>query len=172
MLELLVKVYILLAFYHRKFTGKNLRGRGYIQRKFLKKDFSFKVKGKSFFYDHTIEGSYDMLLIGKSNEPETLLFFERVMPKLNVFNFIDVGASIGEMVIEATRYNNLLKAYAFEPRKACCNAIIKALEMDRESRCTIKNYAVCDKSNETIKIYNNPGGTASGIFSSSITIPN
>ena len=83
------------------------------------------IFGKQFYYLHAIEGSYDYLLIGKSNEPETHLFSNRVLPKLNTVNFVDVGASIGEFVFSVSNYSNVQNIYPFEPRPDCASVLRK-----------------------------------------------
>lgn len=95
---LIVKTYITIVYWYKKLTGKNLKGLGAIQ-KILKKDFILHFKGKKLYFKPGIEGSYDLLLIGKSNEPETHLFFSKVIPFLDTINFIDIGASVGEMIL-------------------------------------------------------------------------
>jgi hypothetical protein len=76
-----VKLYILFGYYYQKLFARNLRGIGFVQ-KLLNKDTVLKFKKKKIYYNHLVEGSYDMLFIGKSNEPETHRFFERVSPHL------------------------------------------------------------------------------------------
>ena len=167
MAKLFVKSYIHFCSLYRKLTGKKLPGIGRVQR-YLKKSFIFKVNGKFFYYDPSIEGSYDLLLIGKSNEPETLLFFSKLIPQLDSCNFCDVGASIGEMVIDVSRYHNVNSIYAFEPRKACSDVIKKSALLNEEKRITVFQNIV-SLSDEEIEIYENPGGTSSGMYNTGST---
>ena len=162
MIKLFVKSYIHFCRFYRKLTSKNLPGLGRMQ-KCLKKNFIFKVNGKFFYYDPSIEGSYESLLIGKSNEPETLLFFSKLIPQLDFCNFCDVGASVGEMVIDVSRYHNVNSIYAFEPRKSCSDVIEISALMNKEKRITVFQNIV-SPSDEEIEIYENPGGTSSGMY--------
>jgi hypothetical protein len=97
MIKLIIFFFIRIIYISNKYLNFNLKGLGKIQR-FLVKDFVFTAFKTQFQYDNTIEGSYDFLLIGKSNEPETRKFLNCLIPQLNRFVFIDVGASIGEFI--------------------------------------------------------------------------
>lgn len=109
-------------------------------------------------------GSYDCLLAGHSNEPETPLFLQRIVPNLPECNFIEVGASIGEFVVEMSCYDNVKHIYAFEPRKECVDALKKTVALNKdEDRVDILPYIVADKQSQII-LHNNPGGTSSGIY--------
>jgi FkbM family methyltransferase len=157
-----VQAYIWVGFYYKKFFSKNLKGIGFVQ-KGLSKDFVFTFQGKKIFYNHEVEGSYDFLLIGKSNEPETHHFFQRVIPLLGKVNFVDVGASVGEMVIGVSIYKNIESIYAFEPREECVSALQKTVQLNHETRANIFPNLV-SSTEEEIDMYLNPGGSSTGIF--------
>jgi hypothetical protein len=72
------------------------------------------------------------LIIGKSNEPETHMLFNKLIPKLTVCSFVDIGALISEMVLSVSNYDNVEKIYAFEPRKECAEVIMRSCELNQE----------------------------------------
>lgn len=113
-----------------------MRGLGKVQ-KLLKDEFVFKAHRIKFFYNPLIEGSYDYLLIGKSNEPETHLFLQRVLSQLKEANFVDVGASVGEFIFGVSNYTNVQKIFAFEPRPDCAMVLRKNTELNNETRVTV-----------------------------------
>jgi len=119
--------------------------------------------GKKLYYNNAIEGSYDLLFIGKSNEPETHEFFKDIVPNLDLVNFIDVGASIGEMVFGISTYKNVNRIFAFEPREECVKALNKSVQLNNESRIEIHDCIVSELEGY-IDIFHNPGGTSSGIY--------
>ncbi len=162
-----VLMFIKFRYLIQKYFGMNLSGLGKIQL-LLRKNFEFKAFGKIFYYINSIEASYDYLLIGKSNEPETHLFLNKVIPSLKVVNFIDVGASIGEFVYAITNYSNVNSIFAFEPRPDCAMALRINKELNKEQRITIFENAVSDTEG-TISIFLNAGGSSSGIYSQSTT---
>ncbi len=60
---------------------------------------------------------YSHLMAGRFPEPETHLFFDRVLASLPdvPITFIDVGAAIGEMIMDVGRRANVVKVFGFEP---------------------------------------------------------
>jgi FkbM family methyltransferase len=147
-------------------SGIRLKGLGAAQR-ILTKDFIFRFNGLFFFYNPSIEGSYDYLLIGKPNEPETHLFLDKIIRNIDAVNFIDVGASVGEFAIGVSIYENIKKIYAFEPRPDCAEVLRRNKELNSEKQIEIFEYALDDKGEGHIELFLNAGGSASGIFSQS-----
>ena len=161
-MKILVRLLILLHFLLNK-LGIRLRGLGAAQR-LLKRTFTFKAFGKKFYYDPSVEGSYDYLLIGQSNEPETHKLLNKILKYAEAFNFIDVGASVGEFVTFASRYNNIQNIYAFEPRPDCASVLKKSAELNKEGRIKVFEYAVNDKGQGNISFHLNAGGNSSGFY--------
>jgi FkbM family methyltransferase len=158
---LLIRVHYLL-----NQRGIRARGLGWAQR-LLRKQFVFKFLDKKFFYLPSIEGSYDYLIIGKSNEPETQIFLSVLLnPGINA-SFIDVGASIGEFVFSVSRFVNIKHIYAFEPRPDCALVLRKNKELNDEKRIIVIEKAAGNREG-SMEFHLNPGGTSSGIHRSSI----
>lgn len=147
--------------------GIKIKGLGYVQR-FLKNEFVFIFQGKKFYYAPLIEGSYDYILIDKSNEPETQLFLSKILPVLNMSNFIDVGASVGEFVISACKQPGVRQIFAFEPRPECAYVLKKNAELNNENKIMVYQFALSDIK-ENIDFHLNPGGTSSGLYSNSMS---
>lgn len=161
---LLIKV-----LYFLKNVGFRVHGLGILQ-KFLKEEFIFAFNGIQFFYDPRIEGSYDYLLIGKPNEPETHLFLNKLFSGLEVVNYIDVGASVGEFAFGLSGYKNINEIYAFEPRPDCAKVLRKNAQINSETRIQILEYAVDDKGERNFSLYLNPGGSSSGIYAQNLNL--
>lgn len=146
--------------------GWRIKGIGKAQR-LLTKDFVFnylKNSNTKLYYNKDVTGSYDCLLAGYSNEPETHLFLKKVIPHLSECHFVDVGASIGEFVVGVSLYSNVRHIYAFEPRKECVVALEKTVKLNNEEdRVSVLPYILSEKEGEVI-LHNNPGGTSSGIY--------
>lgn len=162
-MKIFARFYILIHYILNK-SGFRLKGLGVVQR-FLKHTFIFKAFGRRFWYDPDIEGSYDYLLIGKPNEPETHLFLDKLLKHPSQFNFVDVGASVGEFVTGVSRYKNIQNIYAFEPRPECAIVLNRSAQLNREDRIKIFEFAVDDKGTGEISIHLNTGGTSSGFYS-------
>lgn len=161
-MKIIVLLYIRIHFLLNN-LGLHLRGLGIIQR-LLRKQFLFEAFAKKFFYDPSIEGSYDYLLIGKSNEPETHLFLDKILENLDTANFIDVGASVGEFVFAISRYKNVPHIYAFEPRPDCAEVLRKNAKINHDERVKVFENAVDDTGVGELLIHLNSGGTSSGIY--------
>lgn len=143
--------------------GINIPGLGFVQRRIVK-DHILDFKGKKIFFNHQVHGSYDLMLIGRSNEPETHRFFSKILSgSQEEFSFIDVGASIGEMVFGISIYPGIKEMYAFEPRKECAVALEKSKELNKEDRLTIINKAVGSEQG-TVTFYSNSSGSGSGFY--------
>jgi FkbM family methyltransferase len=162
MIKIIVFSYIKIIYLTQKFLKIKLKGLGRIQR-LLGKDFVFLAYKTKFQYDHRIEGSYDYLLIGKSNEPETRKFLDNLIPQLNRFVFIDVGASIGEFINLVSTYRNNVNILAFEPRQDCVDVLIKNATLNQDNKTEVFNMALSNKVGE-IEISLNAGGSSTGIY--------
>ncbi len=162
-MRIFVSLFILIHFLLNK-SGFKLKGLGVVQR-FLNHSFIFEAFDKKFWYDPDIEGSYDYLLIGKPNEPETHLFLDKLLKHPEQFNFVDVGASVGEFITGVSRYKNIKNIYAFEPRPACAIVLNRSAQLNKEDRIKVFEFAVDDKGTGEISIHLNAGGTSSGFYS-------
>jgi FkbM family methyltransferase len=132
-------------------------------QKYLTKEFTFKAFDKYFFYDPRIEGSYDYLLIGKSNEPETHILLNRLINQMHEVVFIDVGASVGEFVNLAASHSNVKQILAFEPRNECYEVLLRNSALNKDDCIEVINSALSNKRGE-ITFSLNAGGSSSGIY--------
>ena len=109
---------------HRLHAG-NLRGFGFLSR-LARRDAILNVEDcVRIIFDHRLAANYACLLGGHYNEPETHLFVRRVLDGVaKPCSFVDVGANIGEMLVDFARHHRIEKALAFEP-SALCAAIIE-----------------------------------------------
>ena len=161
-MKAIVYIYIYLCYLVKRVFKKNFPGLGKIQ-KLLKNDHVFTFMGKKLYYKSGIAGAYDYLLIGKSNEPETHHFFKRIVPLLDTANFVDVGASIGEMVTGISIYPHINRIIAFEPRKECVEVLQKLSSLNNRL-IEIHANIVSDSENEIPFFYNQGGNNFSGIY--------
>ncbi|TLU83410.1 MAG: FkbM family methyltransferase [Chlorobium sp.] len=159
---LFAKIYIFILFFLHNLLGIKFYGLGIIQNIIIS-DYVLSFKNKKIFYNHKIKGSYDLLIIGKSNEPETHLFINFVIPKLNNCSFVDIGASVGEMVIGVSVFDNIEKIYAFELRRECAEVIMRSCEMNQEKRVKVYQKALGNKKG-TIEFCDDRSGSGSGVY--------
>lgn len=146
-----------------RYIGLKLPGLGFVQRRIVK-DSILDFKGKKIYFNHQVQGSYDLMLIGRSNEPETHLFFSKILKdSQKEYSFIDVGASVGEIVFGISIYPAIQEIFAFEPRKECAVALERSKELNKEDRLTIINKAV-GLEQGTVTFYSNSSGSGSGFY--------
>jgi len=159
---LFARLYTLLYYLVLKTFHLKLKGLGIVQT-LITRDHILSFKGKKIYYNHKVQGSYDCLLIGKSNEPETHKFFSFLFTGSKLHHsFIDVGASIGEMVFGVSIYPCIKKIVAFEPRKECVAALQESKELNHEDRLIIIDKAV-GVEEASVSFFNQASGSASGL---------
>jgi FkbM family methyltransferase len=115
-------------------------GLGFILRK-VKSDHQLLVNGRHLYFSHDMAEAYARPLHGKWNEPETHELIAHVMEKLEV-TFIDVGANIGEILIDIAAHPFCAKAIAFEPNPDAIAVINKNVALNSLANCTVINKAL------------------------------
>lgn len=159
-MKYLVILFIKIHFILKK-LGIKIRGLGRAQS-MLKKMFVFSFMDCNMLYMPSIAGSYDYLLVGQSNEPETQIFLTNLAGTKLSMNFVDVGASIGEFVFSMSRFDNIERIFAFEPRPDCASVLRLNVELNKEKRITVLEQAASN-NNGVIKFFLKKSGTSSSI---------
>jgi FkbM family methyltransferase len=150
MIYKIVKLYSKIYGFAKDQFNINLPGLGFALR-LIKNDYVINVMGRKMFFNHKVAPCYGRHISGLWNEPETHIFLNALISNLShPVTFIDVGANIGEMVIDVSQHSNIEKIVAFEPSAECCIAIRKSLELNN-----FKNFDVIEKlvgeTNELVK---------------------
>ena len=120
--------------------GKNLRGFGSLTRK-INRDYVLMVNGKKLFLNHKVAGSYGTLISGVWNEPETHQFIRNLLFP-STFNFIDVGANVGEMIVDIASFKNVKHVIAFEPHAECAKTCEISAKINEYSNVKIVQKAI------------------------------
>lgn len=141
----------------------NLPGIGLLLRQ-IKRDFFLTVSGRKLFFDHRLCGCYGRLICGEWNEPETHSFLSKVIPSVcKYLHFINVGANIGEIVIDVARYGNVCNITAFEPNRDCAKAIASSAVANGDLHLSVINKAVTDSVGSVWFSFNEISPLGSGI---------
>jgi FkbM family methyltransferase len=137
------KIYALLYVTMKKVFGKNIRGLGFILRR-VSSGHIFEVAGRRIWFNHKVAATYGTLIAGIWQEPETHSLLKRVIESLtDRVAFIDVGANIGAMMIDVSRYPNV-SCYGFEPSSECVQAINKSMRLNGNTAYTCFQKLVGD----------------------------
>lgn len=148
-----------------------LKGLG-IALRTIRKDFVFLIQNLNFWFNPQCAAAYCVMPGGYWNEPETHVFFDSVLANISgSVAFIDVGASIGEMVIPMAKHNNVHQVIAFEPQIQCAEAIRKSAILNDLTNITVMSCAAsekCGNVNFSASI-NNPTAAAVSIEAAELT---
>ena len=126
---LLAKLY--LTIYHWcSYLGFNLRGPGFVLRR-IKDERVLAVEKIKMFFNPAVAQCYFLNVVGKFNEPETHIFLNRLIEQLDDrVLFVDVGANIGEMVIDMARHPQVKLVVGIEPSAECVKACLRSAEIN------------------------------------------
>ena len=121
-------------------TGIRIKGLGFLLR-MLRSDRDFDAFGYRWHLDHRIASAYCSLLEGVFLEPETHAFLRHAAATARAsFAFVDVGANIGEMVVDMAGRPQVARVIAFEPHPVCaavCEANLRLSDRTGEVRCAL-----------------------------------
>lgn len=133
-------------FMYRHF-GLTPRGLGFLLRR-ISRDHILKVQGRKIYMNPKVSSSYApyaRLIVGRWNEEETHIFMHRVAAQLKDITFVDVGASIGEMVTDFASLASVKQVVAFEPDPMCARVIEVNSLLNCQENVTVFAAAVADK---------------------------
>jgi FkbM family methyltransferase len=117
------------ALSHRR-LGINLRGLGWVLRR-LHSPHVVYVDGLALYLEPAVASSYGVLLGGNWNEPETHKFLRLLTQELKTpASFIDIGANIGVMALDAARLTNIRSVIAVEPSSECVKAMQESCRLN------------------------------------------
>lgn len=148
----------------RAVLKRNLRGVGFFLRN-IKSDHVFMLHGKKMFFNHEVAGCYVSLINGNYTEAETHNFIRAIIERLNCdINFVDVGANVGEYVLDLAEYDRVRNIYAFEPHSECAKTCkINALLNGYENKVKVIEKILSEDTAPVSFSFNPKSPNASGI---------
>ncbi|MDD5432298.1 MAG: FkbM family methyltransferase [Candidatus Omnitrophica bacterium] len=157
-----VKIFsVIQKFFHEKFNI-NLPGFEFLYGN-IKRDYILEVNGSQMYFNHKIARAYDRLVAGLWNEPETHLFLYRILSKITFeVDFIDVGACVGEFVIDMARHKKVKSVFAYEPVYEGCKSINLSCSINEFKNVNVSNIALANECKQAMFNYNlrAPGGSS------------
>jgi FkbM family methyltransferase len=114
-------------------------------------------------FNHQIADNYGRLLCNNFNEPETHLFLDKVFANEHNFHFVDIGANIGEFLLDYSDHRNLVKLTAFEPQPEQNKVLQQSILLNNFIKTTVVAKPVAEATKEILFNFNSKNSTASGI---------
>lgn len=134
-----------LQYWMHTYFGINIRGLGWLLHQ-IRSPRPIEVEGVRFAFRPSIASSYGRMVAGIWNEPETHLLLTRVLARTEAqVTFIDVGANVGEIVVDVARQAKVSRAIAFEPIPECVEAIRQSCSLNRFSHVEVRQLALSDQ---------------------------
>jgi FkbM family methyltransferase len=136
-----------------KSTGIFIPGTGYFLRRITEK-FIFKWNGFSLVFEPQMASVYGFLVIGKSNEIDTLNFLNMLSKELKDYTFINVGSCIGEFIFSdiGLKSNSVM---AFDANINAIKSLIENCDLNNFKHISFFNNAVSDNSDTYIDFHLN-----------------
>lgn len=123
----------------------NIRGIGFIVSR-VERDAVLSVHQNKIYFNHTLSSCYLRMLSGDYNEPETHHFVNFLLGQTKEkVVVLDVGANIGEMVIDFSGHDNVVRVIAFEPNPECAATIEKSIALNRRENITLVRKAASNE---------------------------
>lgn len=163
MLITVTKLYSRLhEFIHENFQI-NIPGLGFLLRQ-IKNDFSIKFPNGKLWFNHKIADNYGRLINSRFNEKETHLFLNKIFQNRNDFSFVDIGANVGEFMLDYSSRKEIVKrVFLFEPQKEQIKALKETIKINNFNHCDLIEKAVSNKTGTLRFNVNSNNTTASGI---------
>jgi len=147
------KIIARLNFYLSEFTGIFIPGTGYFLRKISEK-FAFNWNGFSIVFEPKLASVYGFLIIGKSNEVDTLNYLNQLAKETKDYTFINVGSCIGEFIFSDIGSNSNL-IMAFDANFNAIESLSVNCKLNSLKHIKLFNNAVSDNSDSYIDFHLN-----------------
>jgi FkbM family methyltransferase len=152
----------------KRLTHRDLPGLGKALD-LIKTEGTLTVNRLQFHFEPRVARAYGLMIIGEWNEPETHSFLRNVIAEVDEeVNFVDVGASIGEFVIDMAACKKIASVIAFEPQLESAEAIKKSCAVNGFQNVRIVQKIVTDVPKEMYFLQNGRSPTASRPLFSSV----
>lgn len=142
-MKLLAKTYSYIHEYTHDLLNINLPGLGFLLRQ-IKSDYTINFRGKKFYFNHQIADNYARVINGRFNEPETHVFIQKILNKNknNSTTFLDIGANVGEFIIDFYDNKAINEIHAFEPQNTQFEVLERNRKMNKMSNVILNKLAV------------------------------
>lgn len=122
------KLVIWINIFLEKMFGIGPRGLGFFGKLVTESFYQEMPDGAILYIDHRFIGSYYKNILGLYNEEDTYQFLIKIFAENEGCTFIDIGANVGEMTLQAYRDPNVHMIHSFEPNPNCLHIVRKGVE--------------------------------------------
>jgi FkbM family methyltransferase len=127
-------------------AGLRLRGLGWLLRR-IEQERVLPLGGVLLHFDPRVAASYDRLVAGEHNEPETRAFLDHVLDAPgDRITFVNVGANVGEFLIPAAAHPRVSHAIAFEALPTCADVCARSAVLNGFRNVEVRRAVVGDGS--------------------------
>ncbi len=160
--------YIHIYFVMMRRFGLRMRGLGFALS-IIREEYVFCVQDLKFWFNPKCADAYCIMPAGYWNEPETHVFLEEILERVSKdIAFIDVSASVDEMVIHAAAHRKVRHVIAFEPQVECAWAIKKSAQLNGHPHVSVVPYAATEKQGFIDFKYSVRNPTAAAVVSNGV----
>ncbi|MBF0454692.1 MAG: FkbM family methyltransferase [Magnetococcales bacterium] len=133
-----VKGHLYLREWLIKKFGISIPGMGILSR-LIDRNYELTVEnGKKIFLYHKVSECYGNFLIGLWGERETHLFFDQFVERSEApLCFVNIGANIGEMMLDMASRPEVSHVYAAEPIPACMYGLQETVRINGFKHVTL-----------------------------------
>lgn len=165
---ILAKIFAQCYWFYRGLTHKNLPGLGRALD-LIKHEHILAVRGRKFHFDPCVGRAYGLMIIGQWNEPETHTFLKYVLAGIDgEVNFVNVGASIGEFIVDMAACDKIATLIAFEPQPESANAIEKSCAINGFQNVRVIQKIVTDRKRDLLFSQDKRSPTSSHVVNSKV----
>lgn len=163
---LIARIFVLFYWFYKEITNRNLPGLGRALD-LIKSEHILEVHGKKFYFDPRITRAYGLMIIGKWNEPETHTFLKSVLTGIEPpVTFVNIGASIGEFVLDMAACDKIAALIAFEPQPESAFAIEKSCSVNGFQNVRVIQKIVTNRKGDLFFLQDKQSPTVSHVVNS------
>lgn len=165
---ILARIFAQCYWFYKRLIHKNLPGLGRALD-LIKNEHILAVRGRKFHFNPRVGRAYGLMIIGQWNEPETHTFLNSVLARVDgEVNFVNVGASIGEFVVDIAAHDKVAVVIAFEPQPESADAIERSFAVNRFQNVRIIRKIVTDSEGDLLFLQDRMSPTSSHVVRSVI----
>jgi len=158
MLFHIAKLYARFVKFSIRYLNYSPPGLGYLLRK-VKSTHIININGRKFLFSRWGASMYGLMILNEYRETETHIFLNEVIKRSESgIAFIDVGAAIGEIVIDVAGYDKITKVFAIDPDEDNIRAIEESAKLNNFKNIEVICKVISDREHFVNFVFNRNRG--------------